>query len=294
MKKNYKNRFINIILLFILVYYLLNNNLIIDNVLDYSKLFLTRLFPVSFTFYIIIGLLIDYGIIEYINNSLHIKNINLFVYIISMINGYPSGAKYAKDLLDREIINLETANKILMFSHFPNPLFITSTLNIIINNKTINRNILLSLLLSNLIIMIIYSKKNYYTLNSNIINDFANNLIKEINNSFKTIIIIYGTSLFFDLISSMILNIFKFRGINYVIVCGLFDLTKGIYSSIIINNIFLRGLLILIFLSIGGISIHLQTKSILTNTKIKYKYFFYGRIIGTILAIIIYLFLCTL
>ena len=289
MKKNYKNRFINIILLFILVYYLLNNN-----VLDYSKLFLTRLFPVSFTFYIIIGLLIDYGIIEYINNSLHIKNINLFVYIISMINGYPSGAKYAKDLLDREIINLETANKILMFSHFPNPLFITSTLNIIINNKTINRNILLSLLLSNLIIMIIYSKKNYYTLNSNIINDFANNLIKEINNSFKTIIIIYGTSLFFDLISSMILNIFKFRGINYVIVCGLFDLTKGIYSSIIINNIFLRGLLILIFLSIGGISIHLQTKSILTNTKIKYKYFFYGRIIGTILAIIIYLFLCTL
>ena len=294
MKKNYKNRFINIILLFILVYYLLNNNLIIDNVLDYSKLFLTRLFPVSFTFYIIIGLLIDYGIIEYINNSLHIKNINLFVYIISMINGYPSGAKYAKDLLDREIINLETANKILMFSHFPNSLFITSTLNIIINNKTINRNILLSLLLSNLIIMIIYSKKNYYTLNSNIINDFANNLIKEINNSFKTIIIIYGTSLFFDLISSMILNIFKFRGINYVIVCGLFDLTKGIYSSIIINNIFLRGLLILIFLSIGGISIHLQTKSILTNTKIKYKYFFYGRIIGTILAIIIYLFLCTL
>ena len=294
MKKNYKNRFINIILLFILVYYLLNNNLIIDNVLDYSKLFLTRLFPVSFTFYIIIGLLIDYGIIEYINNSLHIKNINLFVYIISMINGYPSGAKYAKDLLDREIINLETANKILMFSHFPNPLFITSTLNIIINNKTINRNILLSLLLSNLIIMIIYSKKNYYTLNSNDNDDFANNLIKEINNSFKTIIIIYGTSLFFDLISSMILNIFKFRGINYVIVCGLFDLTKGIYSSIIINNIFLRGLLILIFLSIGGISIHLQTKSILTNTKIKYKYFFYGRIIGTILAIIIYLFLCTL
>lgn len=294
MKKNYKNRFINIILLFILVYYLLNNNLIIDNVLDYSKLFLTRLFPVSFTFYIIIGLLIDYGIIEYINNSLHIKNINLFVYIISMINGYPSGAKYAKDLLDREIINLETANKILMFSHFPNPLFITSTLNIIINNKTINRNILLSLLLSNLIIMIIYSKKNYYTLNSNNNDDFANNLIKEINNSFKTIIIIYGTSLFFDLISSMILNIFKFRGINYVIVCGLFDLTKGIYSSIIINNTFLRGLLILIFLSTGGISIHLQTKSILTNTKIKYKYFFYGRIIGTILAIIIYLFLCTL
>ena len=68
MKKNYKNILILIILLLILIYYLFNNNLIINNVLDYSKLFLTRLFPVSFIFYIIIGLLIDYGIIEFMSN----------------------------------------------------------------------------------------------------------------------------------------------------------------------------------------------------------------------------------
>ena len=108
----------------------------------------------------------------------------------------------------------------------------------------------------------------------------------------KIFLIIY---LFFDLISSMILKIFKLKGFYYIIICGLFDLTRGIYSTIIISNNYLRGLLILLFISMGGISIHLQTKSILADTGIKYKYFVQGRIIGTILCIIIYFILtsCT-
>ena len=295
MKKNYKNILILIILLLILIYYLFNNNLIINNVLDYSKLFLTRLFPVSFIFYIIIGLLIDYGIIEFMSNILHINTTNLFVYLISMLSGFPSGSKYTKDLLNKGIIDLDSANKMIMYSHFPNPLFILSSLNMIIKNKYIIKNILISIILSNLIIMIIFSNKNKFSNNNIYSNDFSTNLVKEINNSFKTMFIIYGTSLFFDLIYSMILKIFKLKGFYYIIICGLFDLTRGIYSTIIISNNYLRGLLILLFISMGGISIHLQTKSILADTGIKYKYFVQGRIIGTILCIIIYFILtsCT-
>ena len=160
----------------------------------------------------------------------------------------------------------------IMYSHFPNPLFILSSLNIIIKNKYIIKNILISIILSNLIIMIIFSNKNKFSNNNIYSNDFSTNLVKEINNSFKTMFIIYGTSLFFDLISSMILKIFKLKGFYYIIIC-----------------------LILLFISMGGISIHLQTKSILADTGIKYKYFVQGRIIGTILCIIIYFILtsCT-
>ena len=99
---------------------------------------------------------------------------------------------------------------------------------------------------------------------------------------------IYGVSIFFYLIACIIINTFDINGILYVIICGVFDLTKGIYSSILISNVYLRGLVVLLFISFGGISIHLQVKSILLDTSIKYKYFFIGRVIGTFLAIIIF------
>ena len=291
MKKKYKNRLILVILLFTLSFYMINNNLIINNVLDYSNLFLTKLFPVSFIFYIIIGLLIDYGIIEFMSNILHINTTNLFIFIISMLTGFPSGSKYTKDLLDKGMIDLDTANRMIMFSHFPNPLFILTSLNIVVKDKLIIFNILISIIISNLFIMIIFGKKKLFSNYNTIYNDFSTNLVREITNSFKTMYIIYGTSLFFDLISSMVLMIFKLKGIYYVLISGLFDFTRGLYSTTIISNIFIRGILILIFISFGGIAVHLQVKSIFTNSKIKYKYFMKGRVIGTIISLIIYFFL---
>ena len=248
-------------------------------------MFLTKLFPVSFIFFIISSLLVDFGIISFLDNVLHIKSTKLYVFTISMISGFPSGAKYTSDLYNKGFISCSDANKLMMFSHFPNPLFIISSLTLVIPNRIITRNILLSIIISNFIIMLFckidgnkYNDSNFKKTN------FSLSLATGIKSAFEVLCIIYGTSLFFYLISCIILNTFSFSHIYYVLICGVFDLTKGIFSVSLLDSNYLRGIFVLLFICFGSLSIHLQIKSILSDTPINYKYFIFGRILGTLLA----------
>lgn len=285
MKENYKNRLILVTLILMLIFYLFNSQYILNNIIDYSKLFLTKLFPVSFIFFIISSLLVDFGIISFLDNVLHIKSTKLYVFTISMISGFPSGAKYTSDLYNKGFISCSDAYKLMMFSHFPNPLFIISSLTLVIPNRIITRNILLSIIISNFIIMLFckidgnkYNDSNFKKTN------FSLSLATGIKSAFEVLCIIYGTSLFFYLISCIILNTFSFSHIYYVLICGVFDLTKGIFSVSLLDSNYLRGIFVLLFICFGSLSIHLQIKSILSDTPINYKYFIFGRILGTLLA----------
>lgn len=289
MKENYKNRLILVTLILMLIFYLFNSQYILNNIIDYSKLFLTKLFPVSFIFFIISNLLVDFGIISFLDNVLHIKSTKLYIFTISMISGFPSGAKYTRDLYNKGFISCRDANKLMMFSHFPNPLFIISSLTLVIPNRIITRNILLSIIISNFIIMLFckidgdkYNDSNFKKIN------FSLSLATGIKSSFEVLCIIYGTSLFFYLISCIILNTFSFSHIYYVLICGIFDLTKGIFSVSLLESNYLRGIFVLLFICFGSLSIHLQIKSILSDTPINYKYFIVGRVIGTLLAFFIF------
>ena len=217
MKENYKNRLILVTLILMLIFYLFNSQYILNNIIDYSKLFLTKLFPVSFIFFIISSLLVDFGIISFLDNVLHIKSTKLYVFTISMISGFPSGAKYTSDLYNKGF------NKLMMFSHFPNPLFIISSLTLVIPNRIITRNILLSIIISNFIIMLFckidgnkYNDSNFKKTN------FSLSLATGIKSAFEVLCIIYGTSLFFYLISCIILNCHSLQyGININILISL-------------------------------------------------------------------------
>ena len=133
-------------------------------------------------------------------------------------------------------------------------------------------------------------KENYY-FPETIPKDFASSLSKAITDSLKVIAIIYGTSVFFYLITVIINEYLTLNAFNYVILSGTFDLTKGLFSTILISNELLRSLLIIIFFAFGSLSIHIQIKSIIANTSIKYKNFLYGRIIQIMISIPMFLIL---
>ena len=282
MKKN-KPIFTLIILTLLLIMYFINSEYIIKCFLEYNDLFYTKLYPVSFIFFILSSLLIEYKVLDYLPININ----GIYIFLVSLISGFPSGSKYTKELLDKKYISYEEASSLLLFSHFPNPLFIIGSISLILD-KTMCFKILISLILSNFIILIFTKKyKKKYT---NIVysNNFSKSLKTSIYNSFKTIILIYGTSIFFYLISSIITKYISINPYLYILISGIFDLTKGVFSTTIINSTIIKSLFILIFISFGSISIHIQVKSILEDTLL-YKSFVKGRIIGTILSLIIYL-----
>lgn len=294
MKKNYQRIIILVILVILLLLYLLNSSLIIKSILDYTNLFLKKLFPVSFIFFIFSSLLLDYGLIELITAYLHLNGSTIYIALMSLVSGFPSGAKYTKDLLDKNLISVKTANYYITFTHFPNPLFILGSVNTIIKDNKLTLLILASLISSNIITSIILKKgeiKKHQPTTNHPTKDFSKSLSIAIINSIKTIILIYGTSIFFYLIATILNHYLTLSTYPYILLNGLFDLTKGVFSTALISNEILRCLLIILFISMGGISIHMQVKGIITNTKIEYKYFLLGRIISTSFALSIFLLL---
>lgn len=289
MKKTYQRIIIITFLLTLLILYTINSTLVIKSILDYTNLFITKLFPTNFVFFMLSTILIDQGLIELINNKLKLNGSIFYVTIMSILSGIPSGSKYTKDLLEKDLISTKTANYLLAFTHFPNPMFVLNTVTILLN-KTIALKILISLIISNLIIALIFkpSKKEVFTINNYSPKDFSQSLSKAILDSLRIILIIYGTSIFFYLITVIINKYLTLNVLTHVILNGIFDLTKGLFSIALLSNKLLKSLLIIIFFSFGSLSIHIQIKSIITNTSLKYKYFILGRLLQTILAITLF------
>ena len=290
MKKNFESIYIIILLSLLLVIYLFFTDIVVENILEYTELFIKKVFPVSFIFLILSNMLINYNIIQYLQRIIKIKSFDFYIMILSMISGFPSGAIYIKELLNNKMITGKQANKSIMFCHFPNPLFVINSVGIILNDRKIALIILFSIIISNFILFIFFHNKNTKLIDFNFKSCFSSILSDSIIKSFKVIVLIYGISVFFFLMASFLLiNITN--PFIYVLINGIFDLTKGVYSTTLINDIIIKSLFIILFISFSSLSIHLQIKSILMDTDINYINFIKGRVFGTLLSFFIFLFI---
>ena len=291
MKKNHKSILILVTFLVFLILCVFYSEDTLAHILEYSKLFITKVFPASFIFYILSSLLIEYGIIQVFFDIFHINTSSFYVLLISLISGFPSGAKYTKELLEKQFIDEIEANQIIQFSHFPNPLFVMGVVTSVLKSKILARKILFSIIISNLFLFFFRKKKkdNFLLKKEIYIPNFSNTLSKSIYQAFQTVILIYGTSLFFYLISFFLTKYFSFSILSFIFISGIFDLTNGVVATSLVSNCFFQAALILFFISFGGVSIHMQIMAIIADTSISYWNFLRGRIKGTILAFFCFL-----
>lgn len=293
MKENYKRVFILSFIFFMLIVFIINSNYLMFQVLDYTKLFITKLFPAVFIFFILASLLIDYGFVEFISKIFHVNGAIFYVILMSIISGFPSGSKYIRELLDKKIINLNTANYLISFTHFPNPLFVFGTVNQVVDNNILCIYILISLIGANILIGIITNPREKTLFSNETVNhySFPHYLSSAINSSLRVVVLIYGTSLFFFLISTFIIKYINLSFYGNILISGLFDLTKGVISTNFIPNIILKCIFIISFISFGSISIHMQVKNMIESSGILYKNFFVGRIFQIIISSCIFIIL---
>ncbi|MBP3461454.1 MAG: hypothetical protein J6K21_03485 [Bacilli bacterium] len=294
-------------ILVIITFLILKNSDIVINTVIYSvNLFKKSIFPSLFPFFIISELLINYGFVEYISNIFKpfmnkIFKINSkcsFILFMSMISGFPSNSKYTKDLYLRGEINELEASKILMYTHFSNPLFIMGAISItFLNDKKAGFIILIIHYLTNFIIGFLFRNILKTPINNSISIQkkekelsFSSILSKAIINSFSTLFLILGTIIIFLIVTNLIDQILPLNPYFKAIISGILEMSGGI-NNISLLNIPLKNKCTLIgmVLSFGGLSVHMQIKSILSDTKIKYYPFFIARLIhSSITGIIIY------
>lgn len=282
-----KKRLILLTLMILLILIFFNSTYIVKNILEYTTLFINNLFVYTFIMYVISSMLIDYDLLEVLKPRSYIT-------IMSILSGFPSGSKYICDLLKKEYISEEEANYLITYNHYPNPLFVIGSVSTILT-KGIALKLLLSIYLGSFIISRLFRVKDgNKKRSSNTTISFTKSLSSAINNALKTIVLIYGTSIFSVIITLIITHIFSLNSLLYCITNGIFDLTKGIFSTVLIDDKRIRAILILLFINISSISIHMQVKTILDNSTIKYSNFLKGRILSTIVSIIVFLMLYSL
>ncbi len=282
-------------IIFILIF-IFGNFFVIDLksiILESSNIWLYNLVPSMLPFYVISDLLINYGLIDIlaflfkkiINKLFNVSENASFVIFFSMFTGFPSSAKYLKNLLDLNYISIEDANKIIRFTHFSNPLFIINVIgNTIIGNKKIGFLILLSHYLSNFIIGFLYRKEQTQKITTKHIKNtksFGSILTASFINSFDSLLIVLGSLITFKILTSII---FHYFGSNFII-SSLLEITQGLFAlKYLTLNIELKALIAVAMISFGGFCIHTQVYSILSETKISYKNYFFSRILHVIIA----------
>lgn len=276
-----KKRFILFCLIVFLILLLFDSEYYISNILDYSKLFLTNLFPFVLLIFTISSMLIDFGLLELLPPT-------LYVLCLSMVSGFPSSAKYVAELQKDGYLKKRDAECLIRSCHYPNPLFVLGSVSSVIPKKSCFL-LLMILYLSSFLEILIHGgisirKSRIQKENIPFLNSFLNSLTK----AFQTILLIYGTSVFSFCIANLAIRMFHLHGILYSFVYGLFDLTKGIFSTVIFHQKRIREMLILLFLSFGSISIHLQVAGILRDSDGLYLKYFKGRVTSTILVFILY------
>lgn len=281
------------IFLILEIYLLFNSKEIIYSFNKTLNICMYTLMPTMFASILFSQILIKLDFEKYIPNFIinifkKIFNINkkeVIIFILSIISGYPNNAKMLN--------NNQNLNVIVNYTSFVNPIFLICTVGIIyLKDIKLTLIIYISHILSNIILGILLKNKNKVSIEKD--NTSNNSSIFEIyfsslKSTTSSLVMIFSNILFFSILLSLITNILPFKDIINSLILGIFEFSNGIYLISLSNiSIFLKGLFILIVITFGSFSIHMQMISV--NEKIKYTKFLLFRILCVFISIIIYLF----
>ena len=308
MKKKIYSVFVLTSIFILILNIFLKTEVLTKSIIFSSNLFIKNIMPSLFPMFVISGILVSIGMPEFLgsifnrlfNKIFKTKGEISFIFFMSMITGFPSSAKYIKDLINKKLINEQDANKALMFTFFSNPLFIINTVGLLFyKDIIIGIYILICHIISNIItgilfrnynknydIKIISKKEAIYKFYKKInTTNFFNLLLNSIKNSIEDLINIFGVVTF----SIILINIF-FTPDNLLKIglIGLLEMTTGLkYISSLDLSLNLKVILSGFLISFGGFSVHMQIMSILKEKKIKYLPFLISRIISCLITSIL-------
>ena len=273
-----------LLLTIILIIFILNIDIVINGTKNASIIFFNKVFISIFPFIILSDILIyyDYHIFlkekigKFISKLFNIDPNTSIIFILSILTSHPANSVYIKDMLDNNLIDINTSNKILTFTYFPSISFVIGTIGIsIYKSFKIGLILYLFCFLNNILIGIYLRKiKSNYSLNNNIIKDknIFDVIKKSILKAFNTSLIILGNLVIYTIITNILIKYLNLNEIIITLLSGILELTNGIIQTSLLNiNLLFKLSITLFFLCFSGLSIIFQSSSILSEYKINIK-----------------------
>lgn len=273
-----------IVLTLILIVFILNIKVVITSTYDASVLFFKKVFITIFPFIILCDILIyfNYHLFikkifgKLINKIFNIDSNTSIVFILSVLTSHPSNAVYIKNLLDNKIIDIKTANKILIYTYFPSIAFVIGVIGIsLYNSFKVGLLLWIICFINNILIGLYLRKDNSYiesinneTKDISFFECFKLSIIKAINTSF----IILGNLIVFTIVINLLVRYVPIDSIILSILTGFLELTSGVISLSLLNIPFnIKFALTSLILNFSSLSILFQSFSILSDYKINIK-----------------------
>lgn len=256
-----------------------------------AGLFFNKVFPSLFPFLVLSGLILSYdgiNIYSKLIGPILCKPLRLpencsFVLVISMLCGYPLGAKYACDLYEGGVIDRNTCERLINIASNPSPLFVigavgTSMLRSPVLGYILLVSTYLSCFVMGIIIPVKYKSNSITSSTRKYVKkiNFGNAIKDSIQSATETCLTICGFVTIFSVINSIlksstifytalnkISNIFAFSfNLLQGTFLGIIEMTNGCneLSSVEIN-LKLKIVIISFLLAFSGISVIFQVYS---------------------------------
>jgi sporulation integral membrane protein YlbJ len=317
-----KNILVTTVCSLLIIQIVLTPKLCIDSALIGLNLFINKVFPSLFPFLVITSLMMSYDgvdIYSKIFGNILCRPLRLpiqctFALMISILCGYPLGAKYACELYAQGEIDNKTCQRLVNIASNTSPLFAIGAVGTsMLNSSYIGYLLLLTNYISCFIMglllpiknsnykKIIVRNKNHEVKNiGNIIKDSVEGSIKT-SLSIGGFVIIY--SVIISIIKSNILFDIAVRKINYATgidsnllegtLLGFVEMTNGCYLISTTNaDMYIKAIIISFLLAFSGFSIISQVHSFTYKHNISMKTYilrkFIQGIIGAVVAAVIF------
>ena len=211
------------------------------------------------------------------------------VFLISMLSGYPTGARIISSLYSKNSISKDTAEHMLSFCNNPGAVFIISAVSSSILSDRASAPFFLAICIySSLLTGFIYNLLfpcRYKSYMKPLVSA-KSGIYDSLSSSVKSILLVGGCIIFFSVVTEAFMNIIPedYKAVGGII-GGMLEFTRGIsltaasgYSPKIAYS------LIAAILCWGGFSVHLQTLAVIGESDINIKKYIVCKAFSSVVA----------
>ena len=292
--KNYKKTALILLLLSICIIFITNPKIYSTCCLDAISVWAFKVLPALFPFFIITKIIVELltpkqtKLDKLFNKLYHTPTTSSAVYFLSILSGYPMGAKLICNMHERGVYTKDDAKRMLSFCSVSGPMFMVGSVGVaIFSNYTVGLIILIANVVASLINGLIYRGKkqplkecetNEKGMPSSVLADSVNEALSSILMvgaymvlAFLSIEILNNLKMipFLTTGISSILHI-KDTGVIQAFIAGLFEITHGAISiNSCVCSLQLKVILTAGLIGFGGVSIFLQSMYFIKKLGIK-------------------------